>query len=172
MFRKVTFSPCTARFSTGAAIETREAAALDEYELLLAGVVLHHALSGTDFLSICAHEVQVPRALTLSIRVAASNGDGAVVEPVAVPGAGVALGEADGVAGEKAVELETVGVAEAGSDVCATTGASMAAARPRVGFVIVVAFINVQAGSMSGRNSVRTAALKVLLCNKGGGAQS
>src|SRR5215217_5766445 len=92
-----------------------------------------------------------PKASTVSIRVAVPSGDVAVVEPVVVPGAGAAAG---GAAGAVAVGLEAAGgVAGAGSDVdvCATAGASMAivmaAARLRVGFVIVVAFMNVEAGS-------------------------
>jgi hypothetical protein len=59
----------------------------------------------------------------VSIRVAVPSADVAVVEPVVVPGAGSDV------------------------DVCATAGASiaivMAAARLRVGFVIVVSFIHV-----------------------------
>jgi hypothetical protein len=89
-----------------------------------------------------------PKASTVSIRVAVPSGDVAVVEPVVVPGAGAAAG------GAVVVGLEAAGgVAGAGSDVdvCATAGASMAivmaAARLRVGFVIVVAFMNVEAGS-------------------------
>jgi hypothetical protein len=113
----------------------------------------------------------------VSIRVAVPSGDVAVVEPVVVLGAGAADG-AGGAAGVVVVGLEAAGgVAGAGLDVdvCATAGASMAiimaAARLRTSLVIVVAFMNVEACSSWGETAVRTAVLKVLLCNKGGGTQ-
>src|SRR3712207_1689145 len=180
MLRRDTFSPCTARFSTGTVIslapKPRKPPRSTSTNCFLSALFsTTPSISPISFPSAPTRSMS-PRASTVSIRVAVPSGDAAVVEPVVVPGAGPAAG---GAAGVVVVGLEAAGgVAGAGSDVdvCATAGASMAIvmipARPRAGLVIVVSFIKVEAGpSWEAKPAITTAALKVLLCNKGGGAQ-